>query len=363
MAHNITFFPVGNGDMTLITTDKVINILMDCNMKKSAEEESNNDYDCNEYLHDNLQYDNGVAYVDALFLTHSDHDHCRGMVEYFNLCAPEKMDDTKIRINELFVPARLLVDTDHKNDDADAIRKEANRRLKLFGTADFNKSGNRIKIVGYSEELKKYADLIIGAGKYVTSINNNKDYGAEIFVLRPVKKNTDDENASVNDCTASFKVSFTISGNTYVAIIGGDITCENWKEVIQYNEDLEFDILLAPHHCSWHSVSTEETKGGEPDKEIEDFLEKSKNKAYVIASSKSIKRNDDNPPSYRAKNVYLKHLKDEKRFICTAEYPDCENPKPLILKITGQGVSQKSIVTSSSKKNNSYTPKSYGIWG
>ena len=32
MAHNITFFPVGNGDMTLITTDKAINILMDCNM-------------------------------------------------------------------------------------------------------------------------------------------------------------------------------------------------------------------------------------------------------------------------------------------------------------------------------------------
>lgn len=82
------------------------------------------------------------------------------------------MKDTKIRINELFVPARLLIDTEHKNDDADAIRQEANRRLKLFGTDDFNKSGNRVKIVGYSEELKKYSDLIIGAGKRVTSINN-----------------------------------------------------------------------------------------------------------------------------------------------------------------------------------------------
>ena len=55
-----------------------------------------------------------MVYVDALFLTHSDQDHCRGMREYFNLCSPEKMDDTKIRINELFVPARLLIDTEHK---------------------------------------------------------------------------------------------------------------------------------------------------------------------------------------------------------------------------------------------------------
>lgn len=362
MANNITFFPVGNGDMTLITTDKNINILMDCNMRKSAEEENNNDYDCNEYLHNNLQSDDGVVYVDALLLTHSDQDHCRGMTEYFNLCAPEKVDDTKIRINELYVPARLLVDTEHKNDDADAIRKEANRRLKLFGTNDFNKSGNRVKIVGYSEELKEYNDLIIGAGKYITSINGKEDYGAEIFVLRPVKRDTDDENASVNDCTASFKISFTINGNTYVAIVGGDITCENWKEVIQYNEDLEFDILLAPHHCSWHSVSTEDVDRGNPDKDIEDFLEKSKDKAYIIASSKRIKRNNDNPPSYRAKNVYAKHLNNDERFICTAEYPDSENPKPLVLKITGQGVSVKSVTTSAVKKSNSYTPKSYGIW-
>lgn len=234
--------------------------------------------------------------------------------------------------------------------------------MKLFGTDDFNKSGNRVKIVGYSEELKEYGDLIIGAGKCVTSINNIEDYGAKIFVLRPVKRDTDDENASVNDCTASFKISFTINGNTYDAIVGGDITCENWKEVIQYNEDLEFDILLAPHHCSWHSVSTEDVDGGNADKEIEDFLEQSKDKAYIIASSKQIKRNNDNPPSYRAKNVYTKHLDDDERFICTAEYPDSENPKPLVLKITGQGVSVKSVTTSAVKKSNSYTPKSYGIW-
>ena len=202
------------------------------------------------------------------------------------------------------VPARLLLEDEHRNDDADAIRDEANRRLDLYGTEEFNLDGNRLKIVGYSEELKDYNDIIIASGENIPDISED---GVEIFVLRPVKRDTDDQDAGVNDCTASFKLTFTINEEAFVAIIGGDITCENWKEVIKYNPDLEFDILLAPHHCSWHSVSTEDTKEGTADEEIEAFLEKSKNKAFVISSSKKIKRNDDNPPSYRAKNVYIKH--------------------------------------------------------
>ncbi|MFR2765354.1 MAG: hypothetical protein ACLTA4_07310 [Clostridium sp.] len=325
-------------------------------MKKSAEEESNNDFDCNEYLHNILEQDGAVLFIDAMFLTHSDQDHCRGMVEYFNLCKPEELDNDKIRINELFVPARLLLEDEHRNDDADAIRDEANRRLDLYGTEEFNLDGNRLKIVGYSEELKDYNDIIIASGENIPDISED---GVEIFVLRPVKRDTDDQDAGVNDCTASFKLTFTINEEAFVAIIGGDITCENWKEVIKYNPDLEFDILLAPHHCSWHSVSTEDTKEGTADEEIEAFLEKSKNKAFVISSSKKIKRNDDNPPSYRAKNVYIKHLQDDERFICTAEYPDEDNPKPLVMKITSQGVSIKPS-QSTVVKNSSYTPKSYG---
>lgn len=359
MTEYMTFFPVGNGDMTLLTTDSKKNLLFDCNMKKSAEDESNSDFDCNEYLHNTLEQDGNVSFVDAMFLTHSDQDHCRGMVEYFNLCKPDDIDEEKIRIDELFVPARLLLDDEHKNDDADAIKDEANRRLDLFGTEEFDLDGNRLKIVGYSDDLKDYNDIIVAAGENILDVANISDDGIEIFVLRPVKRDTDDQNAEVNDCTASFKLTFTINSEEYVAIIGGDITCDNWKEVIEYNPDLEFDILLAPHHCSWHSISTEDTKDGVADEEIEDFLEKSKEKAFIISSSKKIKRNDDNPPSYRAKNIYVKHLKEAERFICTAEYPDEDNPKPLVLKITSQGVSEKPI-QSAVTKSNSYTPKSYG---
>ena len=122
---------------------------------------------------------------------------------------------------------------------------------------------------------------------------------------------------------------------------------------------MTFDLLLAPHHCSWHAVSSEDTHTGKADPVIEEFLEKSKENAYVVSSSKVIKRDGDNPPSYRAKNVYIKHLKKQDRFKCTAEYPNADDPKPLTFKITGQGFSIKSIATATSQYN-SFTQKSYG---
>ena len=145
MANYMTFFPVGNGDMTLIQTKTNKYIMIDCNIRNAENDDTI--YDCNEYLQDNLPIDDGQIYLDAFFLTHSDNDHCRGIRDYFNLCAPEDSDDDKIRIDELYVPAKLMMDETHYNDDADAIREEAQRRLDLLGTDEADTPGNRIKIL------------------------------------------------------------------------------------------------------------------------------------------------------------------------------------------------------------------------
>lgn len=359
MANYVTFFPVGNGDMTLFSTEDKINFLIDCNIRKEAEDDESDWYDCNKYLHDNLESDSNQLYVDAFFLTHSDHDHCRGIDEYFNLCSPDDCDVKKIRINELCVPARLLVDEDLTNDDAKALRVEAERRLDLYDKDEFNLAGNRLKIIGYSEELTDYADITTVAGESIEELNGESDFGCDIFVLRPVKENTDDEDAGVNECTASYYISFTMGDDTYSVVIMGDIECENWKEVISLNEGKEYDVLLAPHHCSWHAISTEDKTTGSIDSIIEEYLDKSKDKAYIVASSKKIKRDADNPPSYRAMNAYKKHLKNDSRFICTADEIYNGEPIPVKLKITAQGVSKDSIKTDV-KKHSTYVPKSYG---
>lgn len=329
MANYVTFFPVGNGDMTLFSTEDKVNFLIDCNIRKESEDDESEMYDCNKYLHDNLEADGKQVYLDAFFLTHSDHDHCRGIEEYFNLCAPSDCEIDKIRINELCVPARLLVDDNLTNDDAKALKAEAERRLDLYGKDDFDVNGNRLKIIGYSEDLADYADIMTVAGETISELNGESDFGCEIFVLRPVKKSTDDEDSGVNECTASFYISFAMGDNTYSVMIMGDIECENWKEVISLNEDKEYDVLLAPHHCSWHAISIEDTSTGSIDASIEEYLQKSKEKAYIIASSKKIKRNADNPPSYRAMNAYKNCIKNDNRFICTADELYNDEPIPV----------------------------------
>jgi len=359
MASCMTFFSVGNGDMTLIETNNNKQILVDCNVKKSHTDESTDDFNCVEYLLQNLTKTNGISYADALIVTHSDQDHCRGVKEHFNLCSPKDADSNKISIGELLVPARLLIDKELNNDDAKAIQKEAKRRLELFDKGVELVAGNRIQIIGYSSELKAYAELVTPAGKEIDKINGFTDYGMRAFILRPVKDATDNEDAGVNDASIALKLTFSQMTNEFNAFLGGDLTCDNWKEIINYNSALEIDILLAPHHCSWHSISNEDVVVGEPDEQIAEFLEKSKEKLFVVASCKEIKRNHDNPPSYRAKNFYIKHMKNDDRFKCMA---DCKD-SPYCLKISMVGVSVKQIakaVSLGSSNQSLYTPRTYG---
>lgn len=90
-------------------------------------------------------------------------------------------------------------------------------------------------------------------------------------------------------------------------------------------------------------------------------LIQTKTNKYIMidCNIRNAENDGDNPPSYRAKNVYIKHLKKQDRFKCTAEYPNADDPKPLTFKITGQGFSIKSIATATSQYN-SFTQKSYG---
>lgn len=88
MENCVIFFPVDNGDMTLIKTKSNVTFMIDCNIRNVENDE--NIYDCNEYLQKNLPKDNEQPYLDAFLLTHSDNDHCRGISEYFNLCDPKK---------------------------------------------------------------------------------------------------------------------------------------------------------------------------------------------------------------------------------------------------------------------------------
>jgi hypothetical protein len=88
---------------------------------------------------------------------------------------------------------------------------------------------------------------------------------------------------------------------------------------------LTYDILQAPHHCSWRSLSFDSWSDlGEKvkvDQDARAALSQIRKGAVIVASSKPIKKDDDNPPHERAKREYVDTLDgDDERFYCTDEY-------------------------------------------
>ena len=58
----------------------------------------------------------------------------------------------------------------------------------------------------------------------------------------------------------------------------------------------------------------------------------------MIASSKKIIDNDDNPPHYAARREYLKALEKNDHFLNTAIHPDEDAPEPIVFEITSEGI-------------------------
>src|SRR5262249_53061420 len=105
MVAKLTFFPVGNGDMTLIKLESGRKILIDMNIRTAAAQPNEDTRDVGKERRDRLTRDaKGRLYVDALLISHPDQDHCTGLRNHFYLGAPadwSKLND-KIFIREIW---------------------------------------------------------------------------------------------------------------------------------------------------------------------------------------------------------------------------------------------------------------------
>jgi len=103
---NLTFFPVDNGDMTLVRlADSVTTtILIDVNIRVAADDPEDTTRDVAADLRARLPRDEkGRPYVDAFLLSHPDKDHCTGFEKHFHLgpladYADDKKPDAQKRI-------------------------------------------------------------------------------------------------------------------------------------------------------------------------------------------------------------------------------------------------------------------------
>jgi len=352
MDATITYFPVGNGDTTLITLSDNTTILLDCNLLEDSEDSTApTRYDVREYLLRVLERDErGRPHVGVFILTHPDQDHIRGLTRAFYLGDPAKYSDDdanedRIIIDELwFAPRVFSPHEDDLCDDAKGYREEARRRIALYRSKAPARSrvGNRLRAIGYSDvdELEGLDDILTMPGDELNLINGQVKSDFSFFVHGPLKKESDDKWADRNDTSIILQARFTVDDvpRAALALMGGDAGCAIWEQVVDLSkrEELEWDLFLAPHHCSWSFFGEGAEEDGEPSEKIMLLLGKRRTGAWVVASSKPIKDDDDNPPSHKAAETYRNEVGRD-HFICTGEYPDEDEPKPLHFIMSANG--------------------------
>jgi hypothetical protein len=345
MTAKIEFFPVDNGDMTLITLESGRTILVDVNIRKAVDDDDDEEItDVAALLRDRLERDgDGRHYVDAFLLSHPDEDHCRGLKRHFHLGKPEDWSKTadKILIREMWsspIVFRRKKDVDGAVcDDAEAWWSEARRRVKLYRdtkTKSSTKDGDRIQILGQDKDGKTddLADILAKTDSEITKICGKVDNTFRAWLLAPHLVSKEDAEKLSGKNHSSTVVRFSIKGgdNADAArfLTGGDAMVENWERVWSRNKKLTdrlyYDILLSPHHCSWHSLSydswSEKGEDAEVSKDARSALSQTRKKAFIIASSNEIKDDDNDPPCIRAKREYEDIVgAADGTFVCVAE--------------------------------------------
>ncbi|EGR3000164.1 hypothetical protein DC904_03565 [Vibrio parahaemolyticus] len=305
MSDFIKYLPVGNGDSILIKsgTKTVLTDIKYCAPCDDA-------YDISKDIKDACSNN----HLNYFISTHQDKDHVLGFTELFHCGKPEswKKDEGKILVDEIVCSKRAL--NEESTDASKDVLKEIKRRNKLTGS-ERRKDGNRLLIVAEGDSIEVGTRL---KGK----------------VLSPNCDEVEGESRNNSSVVISWAYQTSSDSTKTKILLGGDAECEVWERLDDDygSDDLGWNLCTAPHHCSMTPFASKEDV---QDKEA-DYIDNEKaisalshrlGSAFVVSSSKEIKRNDDNPPHYKAKNKWLNILKksatDETakdRFYCTSTH-------------------------------------------
>ncbi|MDV6315729.1 hypothetical protein [Idiomarina sp. HP20-50] len=367
MTVKITFFPVGNGDMTLIETDSKKKILIDCRIRQ------NDDYpNALEMLRDALgDRQDGKKVVDLFVWSHPDKDHCQGIEEHFHLGPPEEWSDEEdlIFINEIWSSPMVYKRANRTNnklcDDAKALRKEVKRRVELFEDKKQFESGDRVLVLGEDENgnTDNIQDIVLHLDECCSKINGSYEESFEARLLGPASKaELDEEEETLGKNHSSVIINYCLSagGKSINFLSGGDAEVACWESLekrlssTKILEYLDYDILQAPHHCSWHSLSRDSLSDKGEDAEVceeaMNALNRVKDGGFIVSSSEMIEDNEKDPPAFRAKKEYESILEEKKGdFKCVANHKKNGKNIPMVITFNGDEVELTAATSAANK--------------
>jgi hypothetical protein len=360
MKNVIKYYPVGNGDQSLILLKDGTTILVDCNIREASKGSTDPEiFDVKKDLMSMVQRRDNNPFVDGFILTHGDCDHCRGFKDNFYQGDPKKYADKNRKNEEIIVDEMWfspMIAEEHTNSDEDAYQQEAERRLELHinDNADKDLPGNRIRIIGYdgNKDYSTLNHLREVPGTVVKKFNNKTQDSFSLFIHAPFKEQLAAADKNKNSTSIVFQARFKDNpqANDFsgLAMFGGDADYIAWavihEKTVRYGKDktenaLDWDLFLATHHCSWtYFNETPQEDHPDPEESSLEILRYKRAGGRVIASSKKIVDDDDNPPHYAAKQEYIKKLDSSSNFYNTAVEPKESAPEPLVFEITANGV-------------------------
>ena len=360
----VTHFKVDNGDMTLFELESDRRILADINIRCAADDEEDDTPDVAKQLRKKLDRDDkGRLFVDAFHNTHPDADHIRGLEKHFHLGDPStwsKTDD-KIIIREMWSSPIVFRRAKAKDEDhvlcadAEAWRNEARRRVKKYRADGALGDGNRIVILGEDVDGKTddLGAILVKVDEVFSKICGRTDTSFEARLLAPMPAEDEEEEdvLTKNNSSVIMRIDLKVSKVVKARyLLGGDAEVAIWDRIWDRNaktaDRLQYDVLIAPHHCSWHSLSYDSwSKLGEKAKvsqKARNALGQALSGALVVSSSKTVVDDESDPPCIRAKREYLDILDDVKgEFKCVADSPGDD---PLVIEVTSAGPRLKRAV-------------------
>ena len=361
--HKLTFYPLGNADCCLIDLENKQKILFDYADVRNPDDDDDSRIDLPEKLREDLE-EAGKDSYDVVAFTHADRDHTKGLSEFFYLEHAEKyQDEDRIKIDTLWVPAAIILETSPSTADHRVLRQEARHRLK---------EGENIRVFSKPElledwlkkqglKLKDREHLITNAGQTIPGYSKSSK-GVEFFVHAPFSESINDEEIERNEASLVVQATFKIEDVETQLIMGADINHEIWTDIVRvtqhYNRDdrLKWDIFKISHHCSYKSLSnTKGTAKTTPVSKVKWLFEQGEEKAILVSTSDPIPEgNTTQPPHRQAANYYKDVAEDiDGEFKVTMELPKESAPEPLVITIDSskativeQSLSAATLITS-----------------
>ena len=338
----LAFWPVENGDSTTVVIDSDTHLQVDLNHLEKAEDDDEAAWPVINELVERLPKEDDRPYLSAFALTHPDRDHCRGF---------EKLLE-EVDIGELWFTPRIFREYKKDlSDDAEAFKKEAERRVKktIEAAGDDPGAGDRVRIFGHSEILEEDDfkdfpdDRLTRPGDELTKIDE-KDVSNEfrVFVHAPFK---DDDAGDRNDTSLGMQVTLYDGTKKLRALLLGDLSYPVVKRIFKVSdsEDLAWNVLLAPHHCS-KAVMYWKDEGEDQEKLKKDIVDAmgdaSQTPNRVVSSSKTVpssNKKGDDPPHAKAKKQY-ETITDS--FLCTMDQEE-----PIVVELKDKKITFAGVAT------------------